>query len=165
MALPSSGPLSLNDIHQELVNGGLIGPSYPYALKDMSVVAGFGTPTSPASISEFYGYSSASLSYYFTLSGFAGTSGYMYVYKNKSLVVNVSSNGASGTISASSGDGFDVEVVNSGFAFSMCVARIFYPAVYAIPQAEVVAPGYAAASYSFTYDGSNATITGNSYNY
>ena len=160
MALPSSGPLSMQAIVNELSTQFDLVP--PYGLRNLSSLVGFSTPDS---ISEFYGYSSASLSYYFTLSGFAGTSGYMYVYKNKSLVVNVSSNGASGTISASSGDGFDVEVVNSGFAISMCVARIFYPAVYAIPQAEVVAPGYAAASYSFTYDGSNATITGDSYNY
>jgi hypothetical protein len=53
MALPSSGPISINDIYTELFNGNCC-ESYSYSLRDLSACAGF---SSPDAMSEFYGYS------------------------------------------------------------------------------------------------------------
>jgi len=56
MALPSSGPLSISEIRNEEVNVG--GLSSTYSLRTLSSQAGKSTPDS---ISEFYGYSAATL--------------------------------------------------------------------------------------------------------
>jgi hypothetical protein len=56
MALPSSGPLSLSAIRNEEVNVG--GLSSTYSLRTLSSQAGKSTPDS---ISEFYGYSAATI--------------------------------------------------------------------------------------------------------
>lgn len=56
MALPSSGPLSLGDIAGEL---GLSLSNL--SLRDMSSTAGFSTPDA---VSEFYGYSAITYTYY-----------------------------------------------------------------------------------------------------
>lgn len=162
MALPTSGPLSMNAIAQELLQ--VHDFTTPYSLRTLSNYAGFSTPDA---ISEFYGYSAvpaASLSYAFNQNSPAG--GSMEVYKNKVLVINPSST-TNGTISASSGESFDVNVYAYAYAgFFTANARIMYPNTFAGSLvANVATRGYAAASYSFTWDGTNATITGYSSQY
>jgi len=161
MALPTSGPLSMNAIAQEL----LLQHDFttPYSLRTLSNYAGFSTPDA---MSEFYGYGAApaaTLSYAFNQSSEAG--GSMEVYKNKVLVINPSST-TNGTISASSGESFDVNVYAYSYAVFTANARIMYPNTFAGSLvANVTAGGYAAASYTFTWDGTNATITGYSSQY
>lgn len=156
MALPTSGPISMNAIAQELL---LVHDfTTPYSLRTLSNYAGFSTPDA---MSEFYGYSAVpagSLGYAFNQNSPIG--GAMEVYKGKTLVVNASSS-SSGNISASSGENFDVMVYAYSSAIAYANAQIFYPNTFAFGLvANVTAPGYAAASYSFAWDGTNATITG-----
>jgi hypothetical protein len=62
MALPFSGPLSINDIRNELgVSTG--------SLRELSALAGFSTPDS---ISEFYGYSPTLNSYNYSIIAYYG---------------------------------------------------------------------------------------------
>lgn len=56
MALPSSGPLSLNDIRVELQQS-----QANSSLRTLSNIAGFSTPDA---VSEFYGYSYANYNYF-----------------------------------------------------------------------------------------------------
>jgi len=56
MALPSSGPLSLNDIRVELQQS-----QANSSLRSLSNLAGFSTPDA---VSEFYGYSYANYNYF-----------------------------------------------------------------------------------------------------
>ena len=59
MALPGSGPLSIGEIRDEQVNYG--GFSSTFSLRQLSSNAGF---TTPDSVSEFYGYSALTFTYY-----------------------------------------------------------------------------------------------------
>jgi hypothetical protein len=61
MALPGSGPLSLGQIRDEQVTYG--GFSSTYSLRQLSSNAG---KTTPDSVSEFYGYSALTFTYYAT---------------------------------------------------------------------------------------------------
>jgi hypothetical protein len=56
MSLPSSGPISISQIHNEVGNGS-------YSLHSLSVAAGKSTPDS---MSEFYGWSSTPATVYFS---------------------------------------------------------------------------------------------------
>jgi hypothetical protein len=92
MALPSSGQLSLGDIRAEL---GMSGTSNFSLLKATTSATGYPIlnpyspikpPTTPPySISEWYGYSSATINW--TNSGFGGVSN-LKIYVNGALVLN-----------------------------------------------------------------------------
>ena len=101
MALPSSGPLSMNAIAQELLQ--VYDFTTPYSLRTLSNYAGFNTPDA---ISEFYGYNAsggattytASCTFSVRAEGFGGgllagdqaqesISAKMNVYKNGELEI------------------------------------------------------------------------------
>jgi hypothetical protein len=101
MALPSSGPLSINDIRNAL-------SSSSGSLRDLSALAGFSTPDS---ISEFYGYNPTPTSYTYSIvayNGFVTVSG---TYTTKAGAANTpfsfynssSSGGVVGSVCAQSG--------------------------------------------------------------
>ena len=89
MALPGSGQLSFSAIASEL------GAGTPYSLRSMSNTAGLSTPDS---VSEFYGYSSSTITYtllgtwyandpcyYDTANIYLGSDNIYYAYYNSQL--------------------------------------------------------------------------------
>jgi hypothetical protein len=114
MALPSSGQLSLGDIRAELgmssisnfslLNATISATGYPI-LNPFSPVKPNTTP--PYSISEWYGYSSATI--YWTQNTFSGGSN-LKIYVNGTLVLDNTTNafigGATGTLVVNNGDTF-----------------------------------------------------------
>jgi len=113
MALPSSGQISLGDIRTELgmpstsnfslVNASTSATGYPI-LNPFSPLKPNSTP--PYSISEWYGYSSATINWY---NGFSGGVSNLKIYVNGALVLNNTNptpTFSSGTLVVNNGDTF-----------------------------------------------------------
>jgi hypothetical protein len=82
MALPSSGPLSLNQI------GSAIGTSTPNSLRSMSSTVGFSTPDA---VSEFYGFG---FTISWTNNNITTGTNVLTIFKNGSVIVNQSGLGS-----------------------------------------------------------------------
>ena len=125
MALPSSGVLSLNDIHVELVNGGLVGPTYPWSLRSMSDVAGKSFATGESRVSSFYGYAVPVVNWNYIINNNTGfCTGQMDIYIDSALEVSTTINGDSGTVYSPAGSLVEIYVSTYTFVFGMAVAEI-----------------------------------------
>ena len=115
MALPSSGQISLNQIRAELgmssvsnfslINASTSATGYPI-LNPRSPVLPSTLPSSPYAISEWYGYSSATINWY---NSFGFGSSNLKIYVNGALVLNNTNSvggGTSGTLVINNGDTF-----------------------------------------------------------
>jgi hypothetical protein len=134
MALPLSGPLKMGDIRTEL---GMSGVSN-FSLINASVggVAGYPilnpfSPVKPTNtppeykISEWYGYSSATINWIQNFAGFGGSN--LKIYINGTLILNNTTTtgaGASGTLVVNNGDTFYITmtpITYSGFFSSASI--------------------------------------------
>ena len=115
MALPSSGQISLNQIRAELgmssvsnfslINASTSATGYPI-LNKFSPVLPSTLPSSPYAISEWYGYSSATINWYNCF--FAGVAN-LKIYVNGALVLNNTNSvggATSGTLVINNNDTF-----------------------------------------------------------
>lgn len=160
MALPSSGPLKLSDIRAELgmsstsnfslINASARASGYPPILNPYSPVP---PPNniSPYSISEWYGYSSATINWYNNFTSPVGISR-LIIWVNGTLVLdntNTFGTGTSGTL-----------VINNGDTFYASMTPIWYssPSLIACINTFRLTSPYLAGNFTLLNQTTNASF-------
>ena len=169
MALPSSGPLSMNAIAQELQQ--VYDFTTPYSLRTLSNYAGFNTPDA---ISEFYGYNASGGATTYTASctfsvrtggggggllagdEAAGISADMQVYKNGELEIRMRETGTD-SFTFSAGDTLEMYSTAEGTGEILISHKILNGAFFYLDE-DTAADGSVELSSTITAPANNIEI-------